>query len=240
MIGIYKITSPTGKVYIGQSVNLEKRQREYAALRNCKGQIKLHNSLIKHGFSEHIFEVVEECSIEVLNRRERHWQDFYDVLSEKGLNCKLTKTEDRSGKMSEESRSRKSDSLKAFYKTPEGKELKIMQAAARRVFNKTQEGIESIAKRVSGIDMKARTANTDYVARTANTNWATRFTNTSWVARSKNNSKAVLQFYKDQTFAKEWPSVKEAGEALNIDRGNISSCLAGRCKSVGGFIWKYK
>ena len=29
MIGIYKITSPTNRVYIGQSVNIKKRFRSY-------------------------------------------------------------------------------------------------------------------------------------------------------------------------------------------------------------------
>ena len=28
MIGIYKITSPTGKIYIGQSINIEKITRK--------------------------------------------------------------------------------------------------------------------------------------------------------------------------------------------------------------------
>ena len=43
-IGIYKITSLTGKVYIGQSTNLEKRKDDYVKLR-CNKQPKLYNSL---------------------------------------------------------------------------------------------------------------------------------------------------------------------------------------------------
>ena len=35
-IGIYKITSPTRKIYIGQSINIEKRQSQYRNL-NKKG-----------------------------------------------------------------------------------------------------------------------------------------------------------------------------------------------------------
>lgn len=88
MIGIYKITSPRGKVYVGQSRNIERRRKRYHALRDCKGQPKLYNSIVKYGFSEHVFEVLEECLVEELNRRERYWQDFYNVL-EGGLNCVL-------------------------------------------------------------------------------------------------------------------------------------------------------
>jgi hypothetical protein len=32
IVGIYKITSPSGKVYIGQSINIERRIKEYKNL----------------------------------------------------------------------------------------------------------------------------------------------------------------------------------------------------------------
>ncbi len=100
MIGIYKITNPKGKVYIGQSIDLEKRKQQYRSGVNYKNQTKLRNSLVKYGFSEHIFEIVQECIVEQLNERERHWQEYYNVLV-KGLNCRLTETDDKSGKLSE-------------------------------------------------------------------------------------------------------------------------------------------
>ena len=40
MIGIYKIVSPSGKVYIGQSTNIERRWKEYKTGLG-RGQIKL-------------------------------------------------------------------------------------------------------------------------------------------------------------------------------------------------------
>ena len=112
MIGIYKITSPSGRVYIGQSINLLRRETSYSKLQDCKHQTRLYNSLVKYGFTTHIFEVIEQCTTEQLNERERHWQDFYDVLSENGLNCKLTKTGDRSGHFSEESKQKNSNTNK--------------------------------------------------------------------------------------------------------------------------------
>jgi len=39
-----------------------------------------------------------------LNERERYWQDFYDVIGENGLNCRLTITTDKSGRFSEETK----------------------------------------------------------------------------------------------------------------------------------------
>lgn len=101
MIGIYKITNPSGKIYIGQSVDIKRRFIDYKKSLK-KQQIRLYNSIKKYGYENHIFEVVEECNIELLNKRERYWQDYYNVLSNNGLNCRLTKTDDKSGRLSNE------------------------------------------------------------------------------------------------------------------------------------------
>lgn len=93
MIGIYKITSPTNKVYIGQSINIERRFKNYKSISQTRGQVMLHNSFKKHGVNNHTFETLEECIVESLNERERYWQEFYNVL-ECGLNCLLTDTKD--------------------------------------------------------------------------------------------------------------------------------------------------
>jgi group I intron endonuclease len=138
MIGIYKITSPSGKIYIGQSIDLEKRRLSYKRSQ-CKNQTKLYNSINKYGFSEHIFEVVEECFIEVLNERERHWQDFYNVLSEGGLNCRLTGTGDASGVRSQETIRKISTKRIAFDSTEEGRKLRNKQSTSLKAFFKTAQ-----------------------------------------------------------------------------------------------------
>lgn len=94
MIGIYKITSPSNKVYIGQSNNIGKRFKQYSSLSQTKLQKRLHYSFNKYGISNHTFEVIEECNVELLNERERYWQEFYNVLGKDGLNCLLTNTKD--------------------------------------------------------------------------------------------------------------------------------------------------
>lgn len=102
MIGIYKITSPSGKIYIGQSIDIKKRLRDY---KNNKGvkQPKLNNSFLKYGFDAHEIEVICECLIEELNDKERYYQDLFDCVK-KGLNCTLTASNDKSGKLSLETR----------------------------------------------------------------------------------------------------------------------------------------
>jgi len=119
MIGIYKITSPSNRVYIGQSINIEKRFKEYSILRNCKLQIKLYRSFLKHGVNNHKFEILEECLIEELNDKERYYQDTYLVLKS-GLNCYLTKSKSKTGKASEETKLKMSLNAGSFWK---GKKL---------------------------------------------------------------------------------------------------------------------
>jgi group I intron endonuclease len=88
--GIYKITSPSGKVYIGQSKDLKRRENEY---RNndikVKSQTRLYNSFKKHGWENHQFEIIEYCLEDELNCSERFWQDKFDVTGKNGLNCIL-------------------------------------------------------------------------------------------------------------------------------------------------------
>ena len=56
----------------------------------------------------------------------------------------------------------------------------------------------------------------------------------------KKRSIPILQFSKDGTLIKEWPSLSEAYRQLGISQSNICNCLKGRLKSVGGFVWRYK
>jgi group I intron endonuclease len=86
MIGIYKITSPSKKVYIGQSRNIKKRWNDYSVhKKKQKDQTAIFYSLKKYGKENHVFEVIEECSLEELNEREIYYIEKYDSVNN-GLN----------------------------------------------------------------------------------------------------------------------------------------------------------
>lgn len=55
----------------------------------------------------------------------------------------------------------------------------------------------------------------------------------------KKHSIPILQFSKDGTLIKEWPSLSEAYRQLGILHSHICDCLKGRYKSAGGYIWRY-
>jgi len=84
---IYKITSPTNRIYIGQTKNKETRFSHYKKL-NCKGQPLLYRSLLKYGWDNHKFEILKEgnYSKEILNVLEKHYISFYKSYI-KGMNC---------------------------------------------------------------------------------------------------------------------------------------------------------
>jgi len=88
IIGIYKITSPTGRVYIGQSICIQSRKNSY---RNgyTENQPRLHKSISKHGWDLHSFEIVCECAVEDLNDLEIKYGKKFNALGKKGLNCKI-------------------------------------------------------------------------------------------------------------------------------------------------------
>ena len=90
MIGIYKITNLiNGKVYIGQSVQIEKRwQNHKCAAKKEEGH--LYKAMRKYGLENFKFEVIEECQKQELNDREVFWISYYNSIDpDKGYN--LTK-----------------------------------------------------------------------------------------------------------------------------------------------------
>lgn len=100
---IYKITSPSGKTYIGSTVNLKDRFYRYKTNR-VKDQIKISRSIQKYGWDSHKFEVIFECDKEYRNFYENKFGVKYDVLGKKGLNCSIPKGDDSYSCMSEETK----------------------------------------------------------------------------------------------------------------------------------------
>lgn len=142
MVGIYKITNPEGKSYIGLSKDIEKRFQSHKGLQ-FQGNNKLRESLTKYGGDSHLFEVLEEINIFYLNRsegnallrkRERHWINLYKTF-ERGLN------ENRGGSgcgsHTEESKQKISESLK-------GKPKPIDFGEKRKKWQHTEEYKEKV------------------------------------------------------------------------------------------------
>ena len=154
MIGIYKITSPSGKIYVGQSRNIEKRFKHYLGVYKCTStQRILYNSFLKHGVDNHKFEIIEECLFELLNERERYWQEYYNVLSENGLNCFLTNTNLKVRVISKETKEKLSKANKGKFsgeKNPNYGKFGILNPFYGK--KHTKESKEKISNKNKGIN----------------------------------------------------------------------------------------
>ena len=84
MIGIYKIENLTNhKVYVGQSVHIERRWTEHCqpSSKSLVGKV-----IQKYGKENFSFQILEECQIEQLNQKEKYYIEFYNSVVPNGYN----------------------------------------------------------------------------------------------------------------------------------------------------------
>ena len=211
--GIYKITSPSGRIYIGQSININKRFKRYKQL-DCKSQLILYKSLIKYGYSNHTFEVIELCNEDQLNERERYFQDVYDVTGSNGLNCQLTTTNTKSGKHSEETKNKMSSSHTGKKHTEETKNKMRVACVGRRPSKKAIDKA-SIANK----------GNTYNLGRVASEDTKKKI--------SISKSKVVICTVTNKTFI----GVRAAAEFLEIPRATLKGKLNGNANNNTSMVY---
>ena len=79
--GIYKITNQLNDMcYIGQSVNISDRWKQHAKCGlgiDTPQSNKLYQAMIENGLWNFSFEILEECSREELNNKEKYYIQLY-------------------------------------------------------------------------------------------------------------------------------------------------------------------
>lgn len=124
MTGIYKITTPSNCVYIGQSVNIKKRWNDH------KWPIKRSVSLIgrsikKYGYKNHSFELLHELPADIdkktLSAYESLYMDLYRNAGFLLLNISDAKDSNYGYVPSEETRKRHSEKMKGRPSSRKGK-----------------------------------------------------------------------------------------------------------------------
>ena len=85
MIIIYKLTAPNGKIYVGQTKDIEARFNRYrvAAIKN---QIKIYHSIKKYGWENFNKEVLEYTNDDFADEMERYYITKYNCCGKNGLN----------------------------------------------------------------------------------------------------------------------------------------------------------
>lgn len=84
---IYKIESPTKRIYVGQSCKWNNRKSSYKNL-HCKDQPKIYNSLLKYGYNNHKIELLYEGNTtqDAIDELEIVYIKYYNSNSSKHLN----------------------------------------------------------------------------------------------------------------------------------------------------------
>lgn len=210
MIGIYKWTSPSGKIYIGQSKNLERRKKEFLTnpfkYEYCEFNTAIDKARRKYNdFSLWKYEILKVCKEDELNKLEQEFIEIFETTnSQKGYNS--TKggegsvgTKWGSEKQKEALKNRKS------YKGENGPMYgKHHSEEAKEKISKANKG------RKHSVEVKIK------------------------------KSKPVLQFDLDGNLIKEWYGATEAMNQLGIDKTLIGKVCKGIKKTAGGFKWSYK
>lgn len=128
--GIYKITSPSGRVYIGQSWNIESRWEGYRAGKG-KAQPLLHSSFCKYGVLSHRFEVVRHLSVDEQQAVMDYWEQYYmDLYRAEGHRLMNLRGAGSHGKWSQEWKERRSCQMKG----------RKMSKATRKAMSMAQTG----------------------------------------------------------------------------------------------------
>lgn len=164
--GIYKLTAPDGRCYIGSSVRVEKRLRQH---RWSLAENKHYNGRLQRAWNTHghfDFEIVERCEQSMLKEREQYWMDeLQPYLIQCGFNIARSSTvvpgsEERnrhSGDAlkghptSEETRRKMSDAQRGISRRPHTEEEKRKIGEASKGHKLSEESRQKISKARKGI-----------------------------------------------------------------------------------------
>ena len=213
---IYKITSPSGRLYVGKTHDLRKRINAYKCdVRKNRKDLKLHNSLRKYGWDAHILEVIEEVEDCLLDEREIYWiaeLNTYCYKNPKGLNMTLGGDGQRSTWMHNIERRRKqaqrfSGEGNPFYGKRHTEEFKKKKSKQSSEYNKKH----NIRIPEWGIE-KGRKA----------------------------KRREIVCYDLNGVFVKEYPSLALASSELNMHHSCITDSLRGKKSQAKGYVFRYK
>lgn len=229
--GIYYIKHiDSGKIYIGQSEDIERRIRAHKNwFTDPKRVINRHlfNYAKKYSLDCFEFGVVEYCEMEQLDEKELYW---FTVYKSNCFNVRPTPVSNRGIKRTQEFCAEMKKMVEQRYADPE--HLEKHREAMR---NRGKQWRDSIRK-----SAKIRANNPEWKKRNLEMSKSIEVVNKKKISNfNKGLSKAVIQCKMNDEFIDYFISAGEAGATLGVGPENISSCLRGKIPSAYGYKWKY-
>lgn len=244
LAGIYKIVSPTNKIYIGQSWNLNKR-KDYYSRSECKNQTRLHNSFIKHGWEAHNFEILLELRDDISQATLDFWEEYYMDLYKANYELMNLREAGSRGKLSEETKNKISIKGKGR-KHKESTKIK-MRESKLGVLNpmyckkpsevtrkKVAEANTGKKRNQASIEKMQIAQKNRYLLHPKR---GSQLSDATKIKIGKANSLPIVQFDIQGNFIQKWESIAQAQRATKCY--NIVRCLKEKTRTAGGFVWKY-
>lgn len=222
MYYIYKITSPSGKVYIGQTKNLQNRLAYYKWLgKRLEKQPKIFRSLKKYGWKNHTFEIL----LEGLSKNEANEKEIENIEIYMKNNISLNCT--------------KGGNNVSVYMT-----IPIIQLDLDKNFIKRYESTQeaSIITNIKHQSINHALKNNNY-AHGYLWIYESEYLNNKEITWDKYKSprvKEVIQYNFLLNEINRYKNPREASEKTGVKKGNILVCLSGQTVTAGGFIWRYE
>lgn len=224
--GIYKIENKiTHKKYIGQSIHINERFREHIKGRFDKKLSDIDQAIQDLGAENFIYEILERCEPEELNKKEIYWISFYNTYLGEGYN-NTPGGNDTSCATAVNERSVEQYSL-------DGKYINTFKSAseASRMTNIHQTNITCCCnnhpryKHAGGYQWKY--SNSDKIIIPIKTKIHT------------TKKKIIGQYTLEEELIATYPSMMEAYRQTGVDSRRISDVCNGKIKMAGNYIWKF-
>ena len=240
--GIYKISNTkTGKIYIGSSVDINRRFREHKSqlIHNRHRNSYLQRSWNANGENSFEFSILEIVESAFLIEKEQYYLDLFKSYNKTvGYNQSPTAGNTLGFRLTllQKEKMRKPKSMEhrsALSKAKKG--IKFSKTHLENLRSKVRRGKESNFYGISYMSGKTRTQEVREKISKANSG-----PNSPNFGKPAFNRRKVIQFDLNGNQIKEWDSITVASNELNILRTSIVHTCTGRQKTCGGFIWKYK
>lgn len=243
---IYKITSPSGRVYVGITLNEKTRKYNYKYA-NCKEQPLIYHSIKKYGWDNHKHEIIERFTSDggYAYGKEMVWIrsymcNFSKYPEMKGLNLSSGGAGNFGHRMSEQSKKKCSISKLGIKKSDEMKRRLSESRKGIKLPPFTEERKAKARERQLG--KKLTEEQKDKIRQTR------RLRNIPSPNKGKKMSeqqkrflyKPVLVYNLNGMLIKEFISVKDAAKELSVSKNTITGCAKGIIKNPIKYIFKYK
>lgn len=230
---IYKITSPSGKYYIGKTVDFDSRMTNYKNLNNTQ-QKAIHASILKYGWDTHIVEILEESTPERLNELEIEYIKKHNSFSgDNPLGLNLTRGGEGSlgRKDSEEVKRKRAERHRGSKRSEETRKLMSERKKGKVPFASTLPRSEKQLYHVKFGNI-GRKKSKETIQKEFNTR----------LINFLNKFGGVLQIDLEGNVVREWQMLpKHIAKQVQVDDSYFLTTLKSNgTKAAKGFFWIYK